>query len=96
MDFWQWWKKYRIVIPGKSKDTLIENYWSKSESHPVKSYLSKSLKVFLFKYTSVSKVNVLAKIYLTIESKSINQQHFHQIQIKLLKILHFHEIKSAI
>ena len=36
---------------SKSKDTLIENASSKSESHPVKYYLSKSLKVFGFKYT---------------------------------------------
>ena len=31
---------------SKSKDTLVENYWSKSEIPPVKYYLSKSLKVF--------------------------------------------------
>ena len=31
---------------SKSKDTLIENNSSKSESHPVKYYLSKNLKVF--------------------------------------------------
>jgi hypothetical protein len=31
---------------SKSKDTLIENYSGKSKSHPVKFYLSKSLKVF--------------------------------------------------
>ena len=36
---------------GKSKDTIIEYDSSKSESHPVKYYLSKSLKVFGFKYT---------------------------------------------
>jgi hypothetical protein len=43
----QWWKKYTI----KSIDTLIESYSSKSESHTVKYYLSKSIKVFGFKYT---------------------------------------------
>jgi fatty acid-binding protein DegV len=35
----------------KSIDALIESYSSKSESEPVKYYLSKSLKVFGFKYT---------------------------------------------
>ena len=35
----------------KVKITLIENDSSKSKSHPVKYYLSKSLKVFGFKYT---------------------------------------------
>ena len=39
-------------------DTLIESYSGKSESHPVKYDLSKSLKVFVSKYTTVSKVKV--------------------------------------
>ena len=34
---------------SKSEDTLIEK--DSSESHPVKFYLSKGLKVFGFKYT---------------------------------------------
>jgi hypothetical protein len=34
---------------SKSKYTLIEN--DSSESHPVKYYLSKSIKVFGFRYT---------------------------------------------
>jgi hypothetical protein len=46
-----------------SKDNLIQNDSSKSESHPVKYYLSKSLKMFGFKYTSVSQVNVIVKMY---------------------------------
>ena len=36
---------------SKSKDTVIENDSSKSETHPVKSHLSKCLKEFGFKYT---------------------------------------------
>jgi hypothetical protein len=45
-------KSTQLSYLSKSKDTLIENYSSKS--HPVKyflEYLSKSLKVFGFKYT---------------------------------------------
>ena len=44
-------KSTQLSYLSKSKDTLIENDSSKSESHPVKYYLSKSLKVFGFKYT---------------------------------------------
>jgi hypothetical protein len=61
---------------SKSIDTLIESYSSKSESHPVKYYLRKSLKVFGFKYTYVSKVNVIAKIYLSNKSRSKIINHF--------------------
>jgi hypothetical protein len=56
----------------KVKNTLIENDSSKNESHQVKYYLSKSLKVFCFKYTYISKVNVVPKIYLSNTSKSTN------------------------
>ena len=46
--FVQWWKK----VPNcQSEDSLIEN--DSSKSHPIKYYLSKSLKVFGFKYTKV-------------------------------------------
>ena len=44
-------KSTQLSYLSKSKDTLIENDSNKSESHPVKYYLSKSLKVFGFKYT---------------------------------------------
>ena len=44
-------KSTQLSYLSKSKDTFIENYSRKSESHPVKYYLSKSLKVFGFKYT---------------------------------------------
>ena len=44
-------KSTQLSHLSKSKDTLTENDSSKSESHPVKYYLSKSLKVFGFKYT---------------------------------------------
>ena len=44
-------KSTQLSYLSKSKDTLIENDSSKSESHTVKYYLSKSLKVFGFKYT---------------------------------------------
>ena len=54
-------KSTQLSYLSKSKDTLlIENDSSKSEIHPVKYYLSKSLKVFGF------------KIYLSIKSKSIH------------------------
>ena len=36
-------KSTQLPYLSKSKDTLIENDSSKSESHPVKYYLSKSL-----------------------------------------------------
>jgi hypothetical protein len=41
----QWWK---LSYLSKSKNIFIEN--DSSESHPEKSYLSKRLKVFGFKY----------------------------------------------
>jgi hypothetical protein len=44
-------KSTRLSHLSKSEDNLIENYSSKSESHPVKYYLRKGLKVFDFKYT---------------------------------------------
>jgi hypothetical protein len=44
-------KRTQLSYLGKSKDTLIENDSSKSESHPGKYYLNKSLKVFGFKYS---------------------------------------------
>ena len=40
----------------KSKDSLIENESSKSESQPVKYYLSKSIEVSGFKCTVMEKV----------------------------------------
>jgi hypothetical protein len=43
-------KRTQLSYLSKSKDALIENYSSKSESHPVKYYLSESLKVYGFKY----------------------------------------------
>ena len=43
-------KSTQLSYLSKSKDTLIENHSSKSESHPVNYYLSKSLKVFGLKY----------------------------------------------
>jgi hypothetical protein len=61
---------------SKSKDTLIENDSSKSECPPVKYYLSKSFNVFGFKPISVSKVNLIDKVYLSIKSKSINTFKF--------------------
>jgi hypothetical protein len=54
-------KSTQLSYLNKSKDTLIENDSSTIESHPVKYYLSKGLKVFGFTYTKVSKVNVIAK-----------------------------------
>ena len=48
-----------VLLEGSSIST--EELWS-SEMYPVKYYLSRSLKVFGFKYTKVSKVNVMAKI----------------------------------
>ena len=39
-------KSAQLSYLSKSKDTLTENDSSKSESHPVKYYLSKSQKVF--------------------------------------------------
>ena len=57
---------------SKSKVTLVENDSNKSESQPIKYDLSKSIKVFGFKYTSVSKVNEVAKLYLSIKSKNMN------------------------
>ena len=44
-------KSTQLLYLSKSKDTVIENDSSKSESHPVKHNLSNSLKVFVFKYT---------------------------------------------
>ena len=44
-------KSIQLSYLSKSKDTFIENDSSKSESHPEIYYLSKSLKVFGFKYT---------------------------------------------
>ena len=44
-------KSSQLSYLSKGKDNLIENDSSKSESHPVKHYLSKSLKVFGLKYT---------------------------------------------
>ena len=41
-------KNTQLSYLSKSKDIFIENDSSKSESHPVKYYLSKSLKVFGF------------------------------------------------
>ena len=47
----QWRKKYPIVLLEKRKHSLIENPSSKSESDPVKYYLSKSLKAIGLKCT---------------------------------------------
>jgi hypothetical protein len=69
-------KSTQLLYLSKSKDILIENDSSKIESHPVKYYLSKILKVFGFKYTKVSKVNVIDQIYLTIKSKSKSINNF--------------------
>jgi hypothetical protein len=41
-------KSTQLSYLSKSKYTLVENDSSKSESHPVKYYLSKSQKVFGF------------------------------------------------
>jgi hypothetical protein len=51
MDITSGGKNTQLSYLSKSKDTLIQNDSSKSESHPVKYCLSKSLKVFGFKYT---------------------------------------------
>lgn len=51
-------KSTQFSYLNSSKDILIENDWSKNESHPVKYSLSKSLKVFGFKYALVSTVKV--------------------------------------
>ena len=53
----QWWESTHLLYLSKSKDILIENNSSKSESYPVKSYLRIFFKVF-------------AKIYLSIKSKN--------------------------
>jgi hypothetical protein len=68
-------KSTRLSYLSKSKDTLfIEN--DSSESPPVKYYLSKSLKVFDFKYTEVSKVNAIGNIYLSIKRKIRSTNNF--------------------
>ena len=43
----QWWKNYPIFL-SQSKDTLIEN--DSSKSHPVKYYVSQSLKIFILRF----------------------------------------------
>ena len=73
-------KSTQLSYLRKSKDTLlIETDSNKSESHPVKLYLSKSLKVFGLKYSEVSKVNGIAKIYLSIKTKSKSRNSLFQI-----------------
>jgi hypothetical protein len=44
-------KSTQLSSLSKCKDSLIEDASSKSKSHPVKFYLSKSLNIFGLKYT---------------------------------------------
>ena len=53
-------KSTQLSYLSKSKEMLIENDSSKTESHPVNTN-SVKVKVFCFKYTQVSKVHV--KVY---------------------------------